>query len=175
VINALSLLLIDLCNKRLDCCCQMILLDRSVVSTGLLQSDVSNRYHGATTICYVCFLGMDAPIRCEQHASWGYWRMILLATFAVLTWLPQSYLIDRDQWTVTLLQRMNSYQHLTTFLCKWFIVVSEDYTLLLVILQVLFYLNIVKKEHCTFFWEYIVIFEHFLTTVDMQWFILDNQ
>jgi hypothetical protein len=161
VINALSLLLIDLCYKRLDCCCQMILFATSVVSAWLPQSDVSNRYHEATPVCNVCCLGMAAPIRCELQASWGYWRMILLATSISLTWLSQSDLSNKDQRTVTLLQWMNSYQNLTTFLCKGFIVVSEDCELLLIIWQVLLYLNIAETEHCKFFWEYMVIFETF--------------
>jgi hypothetical protein len=103
-------------------------------------------------------LGVVAPIRCEQQESWGCWRMILLASSVVLTWLLQSGLSNKDQRTVTLLQWMNSYRNLTTFLYKGLIVVSEDCTLLLIILQVLFYLNIVETEHSPFFREYIVIF-----------------
>jgi hypothetical protein len=94
--------------------------------------------------------------------------MIFLASSVVSAWLPQSDLSNKDQQTVTLLQRMNCNQHLTTFLCKGFIVVSEDCTSLLIFLQVVFYLNIVETEHCTFFREYIVIFELSFFTVGMQ-------
>jgi hypothetical protein len=76
--------------------------------------------------------------------------MILLASSVVSAYLPQSDLSNKDQRTVTLFRRMNSNQHLT-FLCKGFIFVSEDCTLLFIILQVLFNLNIFETEHCTFF------------------------
>jgi hypothetical protein len=56
----------------------------------------------------------------------------------------------------------------TMLLCNGFIVVSKDCILPLIILQVLFYLNMVEAEHCTFFREYIVIFEHSFFTVGMQ-------
>ena len=119
---------------------KQLLFATSVALAWLPQSDVSNRHHEATPICHVCCLGMVAPIRWEQQVSWGYWRMILLATSVVSAWLPQSDLSNKDQQTVTLLQRVNCNQNITTFLCKWFIVVSEDSTLLLIVLQVLFYL-----------------------------------
>jgi hypothetical protein len=45
---------------------------------------------------HTCYLGMVAPIRGEQQVSWGYWRMILLATSVVLAWLPQSDVSDRS-------------------------------------------------------------------------------
>jgi hypothetical protein len=67
-------------------------------------------------------------IRCEQQVSWGYWRMIILATSVVLASLPQSDLSNKDQRTYTLLQRMHSYQNLTKFLCKGFIIVLKDCT-----------------------------------------------
>jgi hypothetical protein len=138
------------------------------------QSDVSNRHHEATPTCHVCCLSMVARIEWEKQVSWGYWRMILLAWSVVSAWLPQSDLSNKDQQTVTLLQQMNCNQHLTTFLCEWFTVVSEDCTLQLVILQVRFYLNIVETGHCTFFRENIVIFEHSFLTIGMQWFVFDN-
>jgi hypothetical protein len=94
--------------------------------------------------------------------------MIVLATSVVLTWLAQFELSNKDQWTVTLLQRINSNQHLTTFLCKGFIVVSEDCTLLVIILKVLIFLNIIETKHCTFFRESLLIFELSFITVDTQ-------
>jgi hypothetical protein len=93
--------------------------------------------------------------------------MILLATSVASAWLPQSDLRYEDQRALTLLQWMNIYRNHTTLLCNGFIVVSKDCILLLIIFQVLFYLNIVKTEHCTFFREYIVNFNHPTITADM--------
>jgi hypothetical protein len=68
---------------------------------------------------------------------------------------------------VTMIQWMNNHQNRTTFLCNGFIVVSKDCILPFIILQVLFYLNMVETEHCTFFREYIVNFKHPTITDDM--------
>jgi hypothetical protein len=94
--------------------------------------------------------------------------MILLATSFVLIWLPQSDLSNKDQRTFTLLQWMNIHQNRTTFLCIGFIVVSKDCTFPLIILQMLFFLNMIETKHCTFFREYRVILKHTFITVDMQ-------
>jgi hypothetical protein len=93
--------------------------------------------------------------------------MILLATSIVLAWLSQSGLSNKEQRTVTLLQWMNIFQNRTTLLRIGFIVVSKDCTLPSIILQVLFYLNMVETEHCTFFREYIANFKHPFNTDDM--------
>jgi hypothetical protein len=130
---------------------KQLLSSRSVFLAWLPQSDASNRHHEATPICHVCFLGMVTPIRCEQHVSWVYWRMILLATSVVSAWLPQSHLSNKDQRAVILLQWMNIYQNRTTLLCNEFIDVSKDCTLK--VLHVLFYFNMVETEHCTIFRE----------------------
>jgi hypothetical protein len=134
---------------------KQLLFATSVVLAWLPQSDVSNRHHEATPICHVCCLGMVVPIRFEQQVSWGYCRMILLATSVVSAWLPQSDLSNKDQRAVILLQWMNIYQNLTTFLCIGFIFVSKDCTL--IIFQVLVFLYMVETEHCTFFRENIMI------------------
>jgi hypothetical protein len=70
--------------------------------------------------------------------------MIPLATSLVSAWLPQSDLSNKDKREVILLQWMNIYQNRTKFMCKGFIVVSKDCTL--IILQVLFYLYMVETE-----------------------------
>jgi hypothetical protein len=57
---------------------------------------------------------------------------------------------------------------LTTVLCQGFIVVLKDCKLPLFIFQLLFYLNMVEAEHCTFFQEYKVILKHSCITVDMH-------
>jgi hypothetical protein len=123
---------------------KLLLFATSVVLTWLPQSDVSNRYHEDTG---------------ERSSS-----LRLLSRHGC----PNQTWSNMDQRTVTLLQRMNSNQHLIKFLSKGLIVVSEDCTLLLIILQVRFYLNIVETVLCTFFREYIVIFEHSFFTVGMQ-------
>jgi hypothetical protein len=126
-------------------------------------------------LCHVCRTGIVAPIRCEQQVSWGYWRMILLATSIAEAWLPQSDVSNKYQRTVSLLQWINGYQKFNTLLCKGFIVASKDCTLPLIIWQVLFYLNMVETEHCTFFREYVVCWNVIFSTVDMLWIIFDNQ
>jgi hypothetical protein len=95
-------------------------------------------------------------------------KQLLFATSVVLAWLPQSDLSNKDQRTVSLLQWMKIYQNLTAFLCNGIIVVSKDFTFPFIILQVLFYLNMVETEHYTFFREYLVILKHSFVTIDMQ-------
>jgi hypothetical protein len=93
--------------------------------------------------------------------------MILLAMSVVSTRLPQSDLSNKDQQTVTLLQWMKNYQNRTTFLCKGFIVVSEEYFAINHLASAVLR-NIVETEHCTFFREYIVMFELSFFTIGMQ-------
>jgi hypothetical protein len=154
---------------------KQLLCATSDVLAWLPQSDVSNMHHEATPIFHVCCLSMVASIGWEQQVSWGYWRMILLASSVVSAWLPQSDLSNKDQQTVTLLQRMNCNQHITTLLCKGFIVVLEDCISLLIVFESAVLPNILETEHCAFFREYIVIFEHSFFTVGMQSIIFDNQ
>jgi hypothetical protein len=124
---------------------------------------------------HVCRTDIVAPIKSEQHVSWGYWRMILLATSIVEAWLPQSDVSNKYRQTVFLLQWINGYQNSLRLLCKGFIVASKGCTLPLIIWQVLFYLNMVVTEHCTFFREYMVSWNVIFSTVDMLWIIFDNQ
>jgi hypothetical protein len=129
----------------------------------LTQSIVSNRHHEENPSWQVFCLSMVSPIRCERQVSWGYWRMVLLATSVVSAWLPQSDLSKKDQRAVTLLQWIKIYQNHTTPFCNGFIVVSKDCTLSLIIFQELSYLNMVETEHCTFFRECIVILLNILS------------
>jgi hypothetical protein len=82
-------------------CFQMILLATSVVPAWLPQSDLSNRYHEATTICHVCCSWTGCP---NQMWATGIMKQLLFAKSVVLAWLPQSdvsnrYNEDTGEWS----------------------------------------------------------------------------